>query len=36
MFLIMDHLFSQNNEDDGETNTKINMDELYEQKQKQE
>lgn len=31
----MDHLFSQNNEDDGETNTKINMDELYEQKQKQ-
>ena len=31
----MDHLFSQNNEDDEDTNTKINMDELYQQKQKQ-
>ena len=30
----MDHLFSQNNEEDDEMNTKINMDELYEQKQK--
>ena len=29
----MEHLFSQNNDDDDE-NIKINMDELYEQKQK--
>ena len=30
----MEHLFSQNNDDDDDENIKINMDELYEQKQK--